>query len=285
MNAASARERGGELHHLLPHALVRRVARVLIGQHAGVDVEARQLLVERVEPCRARRPASRPTTRACPGTAAAAAARRRACPSPRATRPRSDRCRRGSTCTCLESSRGRVPARPPAGKGRYRRNHRKRSTDRAVRASAHPCILLRCTRPALPARPEHPTRPDLVTCVSMLAAIQGGAVLLLLSVFFAHMLAPAVVALRRRVRIGPRQRPDVTAGRDPPAVPGGVRSRRARVAQRAGRRHPLGARDGPGDGRAPVQRRQFRAVRTADRARPDFHRRAARPGRAARAVP
>ena len=41
----------------------------------------------------------------------------------------------------------------------------------------------------------------------MLGAIQGGAVLLLLSVFFAHMLAPAVAALRRRVRIGPRQRP------------------------------------------------------------------------------
>ena len=49
MNAASADERGGELHHLLLHALVRRVARVLIGQHAGVRVEARQLLVERVE--------------------------------------------------------------------------------------------------------------------------------------------------------------------------------------------------------------------------------------------
>ena len=41
----------------------------------------------------------------------------------------------------------------------------------------------------------------------MLAAIRGGAVLLLLSVFFAHMLAPAVAALRRRVRIGARQRP------------------------------------------------------------------------------
>jgi len=41
----------------------------------------------------------------------------------------------------------------------------------------------------------------------MLGAVQGGAVLLLLSVFFAHVLAPAVAALRRRVRIGPRQRP------------------------------------------------------------------------------
>jgi predicted PurR-regulated permease PerM len=41
----------------------------------------------------------------------------------------------------------------------------------------------------------------------MSGAIQGGAVLVLLSVFFAHVLAPAVVALRRRVRIGPRQRP------------------------------------------------------------------------------
>ena len=45
-----------------------RVARVLVGQHAGVDVEARQLLVERrllVERVGERR---RPTTSACPGT-------------------------------------------------------------------------------------------------------------------------------------------------------------------------------------------------------------------------
>ena len=41
----------------------------------------------------------------------------------------------------------------------------------------------------------------------MLGAVQGGAVLLLLSVFFAHVLAPAVAAVRRRVRLGPRQRP------------------------------------------------------------------------------
>jgi predicted PurR-regulated permease PerM len=41
----------------------------------------------------------------------------------------------------------------------------------------------------------------------MVGAFQGGAVLLLLSVFFAHVLAPAIAALRRRVRIGPRQRP------------------------------------------------------------------------------
>jgi predicted PurR-regulated permease PerM len=41
----------------------------------------------------------------------------------------------------------------------------------------------------------------------MSGAIQGGAVLVLLSVFFAHVLAPAVVALRRRIRFGPRQRP------------------------------------------------------------------------------
>jgi hypothetical protein len=38
----------GDLHHLLLHALVRRVAGVLIGEHARVDVEPRQLLVERV---------------------------------------------------------------------------------------------------------------------------------------------------------------------------------------------------------------------------------------------
>jgi predicted PurR-regulated permease PerM len=41
----------------------------------------------------------------------------------------------------------------------------------------------------------------------MVGAIQGGAVLVLLSVFLAHMLAPAVAGIRRRVRIGPRQRP------------------------------------------------------------------------------
>jgi predicted PurR-regulated permease PerM len=41
----------------------------------------------------------------------------------------------------------------------------------------------------------------------MVGALQGGAVLVLLSVFFAHMLAPVVAAIRRRVRIGPRQRP------------------------------------------------------------------------------
>jgi predicted PurR-regulated permease PerM len=41
----------------------------------------------------------------------------------------------------------------------------------------------------------------------MVEALQGGAVLVLLSVFFAHMLAPVVAAMRRRVRIGPRQRP------------------------------------------------------------------------------
>jgi len=41
----------------------------------------------------------------------------------------------------------------------------------------------------------------------MVGAFEGGAVLVLLSVFFAHLLAPAVAAIRRRVRIGPRQRP------------------------------------------------------------------------------
>ena len=38
-------------------------------------------------------------------------------------------------------------------------------------------------------------------------AIEGGGVLLLLSVFFAYVLAPVVAALRQRVRMGPRQRP------------------------------------------------------------------------------
>ena len=43
--------------------------------------------------------------------------------------------------------------------------------------------------------------------MAMVGAFEGGAVLVLLSVFFAHLLAPAVAAIRRRVRIGPRQRP------------------------------------------------------------------------------
>jgi predicted PurR-regulated permease PerM len=38
-------------------------------------------------------------------------------------------------------------------------------------------------------------------------AIQGAAVLFMLSVFFAYLTAPAVAAIRRRVRIGRRQRP------------------------------------------------------------------------------
>jgi predicted PurR-regulated permease PerM len=37
--------------------------------------------------------------------------------------------------------------------------------------------------------------------------VEGAGVLLLLSVFFAYVLAPAVPAIRRRVRFGPRQRP------------------------------------------------------------------------------
>lgn len=43
--------------------------------------------------------------------------------------------------------------------------------------------------------------------------IEGGSVLLLLSVFFAYVLAPAVAGVRRRVRFGRRQRPvsDATA--------------------------------------------------------------------------
>jgi len=41
----------------------------------------------------------------------------------------------------------------------------------------------------------------------MLRALEGCGVLLLLSVFFAYLLAPAVSAVRRRVRFGRRQRP------------------------------------------------------------------------------
>jgi predicted PurR-regulated permease PerM len=44
-------------------------------------------------------------------------------------------------------------------------------------------------------------------------AIEGGGVLLLLSVFFAYLLAPAVAGVRRRIRLGRRHRPisDATA--------------------------------------------------------------------------
>src|SRR4051794_22843394 len=41
----------------------------------------------------------------------------------------------------------------------------------------------------------------------MLRAIEGFGVLLLLSAFFAYVLAPIVAAVQRRVRIRPRQRP------------------------------------------------------------------------------
>jgi predicted PurR-regulated permease PerM len=41
----------------------------------------------------------------------------------------------------------------------------------------------------------------------VLNAIEGAGVLLLLSVFFAYLLAPVIAALRRRVRTGPRRRP------------------------------------------------------------------------------
>jgi predicted PurR-regulated permease PerM len=44
----------------------------------------------------------------------------------------------------------------------------------------------------------------------MLHALEGAGVLLLLSVFFAYVIAPAVVALRTRIRIGPRRRPIAT---------------------------------------------------------------------------
>src|SRR6185436_15303998 len=41
----------------------------------------------------------------------------------------------------------------------------------------------------------------------MLRAIEGFGVLLLLSAFFAYVLAPPVAAIQRWVRVGPRQRP------------------------------------------------------------------------------
>jgi predicted PurR-regulated permease PerM len=41
----------------------------------------------------------------------------------------------------------------------------------------------------------------------MLRVFQGAVTLLLLSVFFAYLIAPATAAVRRRVRLGPRQRP------------------------------------------------------------------------------
>ena len=52
-----------------------------------------------------------------------------------------------------------------------------------------------------------------ITARMTFRAIEGGGVLLLLSVFFAYVLAPAVSAVRRRVRFGRRQRPvsDATA--------------------------------------------------------------------------
>src|SRR6266849_2061068 len=52
-----------------------------------------------------------------------------------------------------------------------------------------------------------------ITVLMTFRAIEGGGVLLLLSVFFAYLLAPAVAGVRRRIRLGRRQRPisDATA--------------------------------------------------------------------------
>ena len=41
----------------------------------------------------------------------------------------------------------------------------------------------------------------------MLRGILGGVVLVLVSVYFAYLLAPLVIRVRRRVRVGPRHRP------------------------------------------------------------------------------
>ena len=90
----------------------------------------------------------------------------------------------------------------------------------------------------------------------MLAAVQGGAVLLLLSVFFAHMLAPAVVALRRRVRHRSTPAPHL-ASRWPSSCSTSCWSCRPRSPGAArGRGGVLGAGDRAGLGRAALQRRQ-----------------------------
>ena len=59
----------------------------------------------------------------------------------------------------------------------------------------------------------NPSRFVKITARMTFRAIEGGGVLLLLSVFFAYVLAPAVAAVRGRVRFGRRQRPvsDATA--------------------------------------------------------------------------
>ena len=89
----------------------RGVARVLVGEHARVDVEARQLLVERRHRFERVGERRRRAGQLALERAELAAARRRPCPSRLARRRRSDRCRRGSTCTCPESSTGRAPVR------------------------------------------------------------------------------------------------------------------------------------------------------------------------------
>src|SRR5258708_10791244 len=48
---------------------------------------------------------------------------------------------------------------------------------------------------------------DKITSRMPFSVIEGGSVLLLLSVFFAYLLAPAVPPVRRRVRLGRRRRP------------------------------------------------------------------------------
>src|SRR5262245_1990484 len=54
--------------------------------------------------------------------------------------------------------------------------------------------------------------PPIIETWRMLRAIEGIGVLLLLSAFFAYVLAPLVAAVQRRVRLGRRQRPLSRAG-------------------------------------------------------------------------
>ena len=250
------------------------VARVLVGQHAGVDVEPRQLLVERVQ--LVERVGQRRRRRG-----------ELALELPQLRQVGGELLLRGAPRGVGRIDVGEVPlvllrnlravaflaprAAVRAATAAMSSTHR---PDEPRSSCAHPSIL-----PAGPSGARAgscnvcgdgrgvPGRRGAAAAVGLLRTCAGaggrGA-----AAPGAHRAAPA---------------PDFAPGRDPPAVPGGVRARRARVARRAGQRRPLGPCDRAGRGRAAVQRRQFRAVRAADHARADFQRRPARADPAARA--
>ena len=108
---------------------------------------------------------------------------------------------------------GRRPRPRSAGSGRRRlvhrhqvvttsRSHAPRFQNLGVRLPAGPQVRLKADATSV-LKPLHSCKVR----ASMGRVVEGVAVLLMLSVFFAYLTAPAVATLRQRLRIGRRQRP------------------------------------------------------------------------------